>query len=80
MPLVVEVWSPSTGEYDVDEQLPEYQARGDLEIWRVHPFERTLTVWRRQADGAYAHEVYEGGVVRPIALPGVTIDLDALFS
>ncbi|HTE84947.1 MAG TPA: Uma2 family endonuclease [Dehalococcoidia bacterium] len=32
MPLVVEVWSPSTGDYDVEEKLREYQRRGDLEI------------------------------------------------
>jgi len=34
LPLVVEVWSRSTGEYDVDSKLPAYRARGDLEIWR----------------------------------------------
>ncbi len=32
LPLVVEVWSPSTGAYDVNEKLAEYQARGDREI------------------------------------------------
>jgi len=52
LPLVVEVWSPSTGDYDVDAKLPEYQRRGDLEIWRIHPFERTLIAWRRQPDGS----------------------------
>lgn len=52
LPLVVEVWSPSTGDYDVDAKLPEYQRRGDLEIWRIHPYERTLTAWRRQTDGS----------------------------
>jgi len=31
MPLVVEVRSPSTGDYDVDQKLKEYQQRGDLE-------------------------------------------------
>src|SRR5262249_41239936 len=35
LPLVVEIWSPSTGGYDVDTKLPEYQARGDVEIWRI---------------------------------------------
>lgn len=45
--LVVEVWSPSTGGYDVDTKLPEYQARGDLEVWHIHPYERNLTDWRR---------------------------------
>jgi Uma2 family endonuclease len=79
LPLVVEVWSPSTGEYDVDSKLPEYQRRGDLEIWRVHPFERTLIAWRRQPDGSYTETSYTGGTVQPVALPGVTIDLDTLF-
>jgi Uma2 family endonuclease len=79
LPLIVEVWSPSTGDYDVDAKLPEYQRRGDLEIWRLHPFDRTLTAWRRQPDGTYAESQYTGGVVQPVALPNVTIDLDTLF-
>jgi Uma2 family endonuclease len=79
LPLVVEVWSPSTGEYDVDTKLPEYQRRGDLEIWRLHPYDRTLTAWRRQPDGSYNESQYTGGIVRPVALPGVAVDLDTLF-
>jgi Uma2 family endonuclease len=80
LPLVAEVWSPSTGRYDVNTKLPTYQRRGDLEIWRLQPFERTLTVWRRQADGRYAETVYHGGTVELAALPGVMVDLDALFA
>ena len=79
LPLVVEVWSPSTGDYDVDAKLPEYQRRGDLEIWRIHPFDRALTAWRRQPDGSYLELHYTGGTVQPVALPNVTIDLDTLF-
>ena len=37
LPLVVEVWSPSTGRLDVREKLPEYQRRGDREVWLIHP-------------------------------------------
>jgi Uma2 family endonuclease len=79
LPLVVEVWSPSTGDYDVDAKLPVYQQRGDLEIWRIHPYERTLTAWRRQPDGLYQETIHREGVVKPMALPGVAIDLGALF-
>ena len=79
LPLV-EVWSLSTGEYDIDSKLPEYQARGDLEIWRLHSFDRTLTVWRRRDDGTYTETVITSGTIEPIALPGVTIDLDDLFA
>jgi len=77
--LVAEVWSPSTGDYDVDSKIPEYQRRGDIEIWRLHPYDRTLTIWRRQADGSYETFEQVGGSIQPIALPGVTIDLDSLF-
>jgi Uma2 family endonuclease len=79
LPLVVEVWSRSTGDYDVEEKLAVYRQRGDLEIWRLHPYERTLTAWRRQPDGSYEQSVYRDGIIRPTALPGVEIDLTALF-
>jgi Uma2 family endonuclease len=79
LPLVVEVWSPSTGDYDVDAKVPVYQQRGDLEIWRIHPYERTLTAWRRQPDGSYAETIHRNGIVTPVALPGVEIDLEALL-
>jgi Uma2 family endonuclease len=79
LPLVVEVWSPSTGDYDVATKLQGYRERGDVEIWFIHPYERTLTAWRRQPDGSYAEETYRGGVVPVASLPGVVIDFDALL-
>ncbi len=79
LPLVVEVWFPSTGDYDVDAKVPVYQQRGDLEIWRIHPYQRTPTAWRRQPDGSYEETIHRGGTVTPVALPGVEINLDELF-
>ncbi|HYI16191.1 MAG TPA: Uma2 family endonuclease [Thermomicrobiales bacterium] len=79
LPLVIEVWSSSTGGYDVRAKLPEYQRRGDPEIWLIHPYERTLTAWRRQADGSYGERLYREEIVHETALPGVAIDLGALF-
>jgi Uma2 family endonuclease len=80
LPLVVEIWSPSTDDYDVDSKLPEYQLRGDQEIWRLHPFEQRLDIWRRQNVGRYALESWQNGRVEVASLPGVVIDLDALIS
>jgi Uma2 family endonuclease len=80
LPLVVEVWSRTTAAYDFDVKLQGYRERGDEEIWYLHPYERTLTVWRKQPDGSYSEELYRGGVVPVASLPGVTIDLDALLS
>lgn len=80
MPLVVEVWSPSTGKRDMELKLPDYQQRGDIEIWYIHPFERTLTAWRRQDNGTYDVTVYRDGIVHPASLPGAAIILDELFA
>jgi Uma2 family endonuclease len=79
LPFVVEVWSPSTGQYDVDSKLPEYQRRGDLEIWRVHPYDRSVRAWIRQADGSYVERLYSGGIAELSALSGIAINIDALF-
>ena len=78
--LVVEIWSRSTGAYDVTEKLAVYQQRGDLEIWYFHPYEQKLTAWRRQPDGSYEESVFTEGVISPVALPGVEIDLTSLFA
>ena len=79
LPLVVEVWSRSTGGYDVTDKLAEYQRRGDTEIWLIHPYERTLTAWRRRADGGYDQTPITEGIVRPVALPDVAMHLETLF-
>jgi Uma2 family endonuclease len=78
--LVVEVWSPSTGKRDIELKLPDYQRRGDAEIWYINPYEHTLTVWRRLPNGDYAETIYRDGIVRPESLPHVAIDLDELFA
>lgn len=79
LPFVAERWSPSMGDDDVMAKLPEYKRRGDAEIWLVHPFEPTVTAWRRQSDGGSMPTVFRGGQVKLWALPSVTIDLDALL-
>jgi Uma2 family endonuclease len=79
LPFVAEVWSPSTGDYDVTDKLPEYRRRDDREIWLIHPYERTVNAWTRRPDGEYTETAHRGGVVLLWALPGVAIDLDALL-
>lgn len=79
LPLIVEVWAPSTGAYDVDAKIPTYQERGDEEIWRVQPYERTITIWQRQDDGSYLETLYRDGLITVASLPGVTIALAELF-
>ena len=80
LPLVIEVWSRSTGDYDVTTKVPEYQRRGDREIWLVQPYQQTLIAWRRQAEGSYLETSYSEGKVSVAALPPVVIDLSELFN
>jgi Uma2 family endonuclease len=80
MPLVVEVWSPSTGDYDLNVKLADYQRRGDLEIWIIHPCERTVTAWRRQPGGTYIDSIYRSGTVRAESLPDFEFDVEVLFA
>lgn len=79
LPLVVEIWSRTTAAYDYAVKLQAYRERGDLEIWYIHPYERTLTTWRKQPDGSYVEELYQGGLVSVASLPGVTIDFDQVL-
>ncbi len=79
LPLVVEIWSPSTGRYNQATKLEAYRQRGDLEIWYIQPYERTPTVWRKQPDGSNFEDLYRRGVVPVASLPGVVIDFDALL-
>ena len=44
VPFVAEIWSRSTGDYDVTEKLARYQERGDAEIWLIHPYDRTVAI------------------------------------
>lgn len=77
--LVAEIWSQSTGDYDVSAKLPEYRRRGDLDIWQLHPYDCTLSAWRRNADGTYSPSTYRGGKIELVAIPGIIVDLEELF-
>jgi Uma2 family endonuclease len=77
--FVAEVWSRSTGDYDVAGKLAEYQSRGDAEIWLIHPYEHRVTGFRRDAAGAYGIGETLTGRVTLSGLPGVSIDLDRLL-
>jgi len=61
VPLVVEVWCRLAGEDTIRRKLADYQARGDAEIWFLHPFARTLTAWRRRKTAPTKRRSSPGG-------------------
>jgi hypothetical protein len=78
VPFVAETWSRSTGTYDSNTKIPEYKARGDLEIWRVLPYDRLVQAMRRQPDSSYVETEYSGGTVAITSL-GISVDFDEVF-
>lgn len=81
LPFVAEVWSRSTGDYDLGEKLASYRERGDREIWLVHPYDLTVTAWRRLDDTADYDEMkyHAADLIDILSLPAVQVDLHELF-
>lgn len=78
--LVVEV-SDSTARFDRDIKMPLYARHGIPEAWIVDIQHRELHVHRAPRDGAFADQVVIAapGMVFPVRLPDMAIDLTGLF-
>jgi hypothetical protein len=70
----------STGDDDGDTRNRIPQHRRDLEIWRVHPHQRTVSRRVRRVDGSCDRTVLHGGLIALRALIAGTIDFDARFA
>ena len=76
--LVIEV-SDATREFDRGAKLQAYLDAGIAEIWMVDLVDREVLVYRA---GALARVVRPGsasGELRPLAVPDILVDVDALF-
>lgn len=78
--LVVEVADTSL-QYDQKIKAPLYARHGIPELWLIDVENRRFTVCRDAAPDGYRDEttLTELGVLRPVALSDVSIDLTALF-
>ncbi|MDR1632300.1 MAG: Uma2 family endonuclease [Dysgonamonadaceae bacterium] len=78
--MIVEVLSPSTRKYDLNDKFRLYEASGVKEYWVVEP-KSDISVFLLQEDGVYAEGiVYAGKVKVPVHnLPGLEIDTEELF-
>ncbi|MDR1342167.1 MAG: Uma2 family endonuclease [Prevotellaceae bacterium] len=80
--MVVEVLSPSTRKYDLNEKFNLYEASGVKEYWIVEPFAKDVAVFLLQENGNYAEGViYRGSTKIPVqTLPGLEVDTEELFT
>jgi Uma2 family endonuclease len=76
--LIVEVLSPSTRTYDLDEKLPAYQEAGVPEIWYVDPDQEQVTIHRRRRR-TYATDTVANGRVTSSVVSGFWLQAQWLW-
>lgn len=77
--LVVEVTSPMSRSRDLGEKLELYARSGVREYWLADPDVRQFRSFTLTADG-YQPIPLDGSTFRPLLLPGLEFDVDALFA
>ena len=78
--LLIEV-AASSLRFDRTTKLPLYARHAIPEIWIVDLAGEAIEVHREPQDGAYGRcERYEQGMLQPALVPGVAIDVAALFA
>jgi Uma2 family endonuclease len=77
--LIAEVASPSTRQLDQGRKLASYESAGALEYWLADPERREFRALTL-CDGTYRPIPRRGSTVSSLVLPGLEIDVDALFA
>lgn len=77
--LLVEVLSPSTRRRDRTRKAELYATAGVREYWLADPETRTLAVFTL-IDSRFERVAPEGSIVRSLVLPGLEVDIEALFA
>jgi len=79
---IIEILSPATSKKDLTEKFDIYQHAGVTEYWVVYPFEKTVSVFRLNAQGEYQltriNPFVEGEMV-PVVVFDFEVDLGAVF-
>jgi Uma2 family endonuclease len=78
---LAEVLSRSTANHDRTVKLSAYERAGVREVWLIHPIERTLTIYRLEAEH-YGRPIILGlkGKTPLSVVPGINIDWDRMLA
>lgn len=83
--MIVEVLSPGTKKYDLNDKYQIYETYGVKEYWVVDPYSKDITVFILREDGKYQDGIiYElidsiSNKVPVYSLPGLEIDVEDVF-
>lgn len=79
MDLVVEIFSPSTRDYELNEKRRAYRDGGVPEIWLIDPDQRRA-VFDIKRRNDYESQTLETGWFESSALPGFRLNMDWLWA
>jgi Uma2 family endonuclease len=79
--MIVEVLSPATLKYDMNDKYRIYEAAGVKEYWTIAPKDKSVIVFLLQENGEYAEGIMysEKSNIPVQSLPGLEIKADELF-
>ncbi len=79
--LTVEVLSPWTSQKDLREKFELYERHGVREYWIVGPFEKSVAVYLRGADGKFGKPrvLEREGLIESVVLPELGLTIETLF-
>jgi Uma2 family endonuclease len=83
--MIIEVLSPGTKKYDLNDKYYLYESHGVKEYWRVDPYSKDITVFLLQENGRYVKEIVYDFIdsattkVPVYSLKGLEIELKDVF-
>jgi Uma2 family endonuclease len=77
--LIAEVLSPANTRAERAEKLKDYESLGVPEVWVVAPEARTVEVLSLMDARFSTTELLREGKLKPLLLPGVTIEVEAIW-
>jgi len=79
--MIIEIQSPATAKYDMNEKFNLYEEAGVREYWIVFPYDEAIQVFLLQPDGKYDKgTLYENGNVPVGIFGGEEIEMESIFS
>lgn len=78
--LIVECLSPANRKGDVQELLDNYAQIAVPEVWLLNPKTPRFTSYRYESGAMHEFQTAGTGVVHPLLLPKVSVDLASLWS
>ena len=79
--LIVEIQSPATAKYDLNDKFFIYEEAGVKEYWIVFPLDKEIVVFLLQENGKYDKgTIYQQGKVPVRIFDGEKIDINEIFT